>query len=76
MKDASASTRPDETQSNSSPGLSDRLSVWHLWLRSQESATRSRWNPWSGAVPAAPSRGRESAMFPNDNEVLFQWQLR
>ena len=45
MKDGSAATRPGETHSNSnSSGLSDRLSVWHLWLRSQESATRNRWN--------------------------------
>jgi signal transduction histidine kinase len=53
MKDASASTRPDENQSNSghpetfansSPGLSDRLSVWHLWLRSQEDAPLNRSN--------------------------------
>src|SRR5580692_9148645 len=44
MNDASASTRPEEAHSNSSSGLSDRLSVWHLWLRSQESATRNRWN--------------------------------
>jgi signal transduction histidine kinase len=53
MKDASASTRSDETHSNSghpetfagsSAGLSDRLSVWHLWLRSQESMTGNRWS--------------------------------
>jgi signal transduction histidine kinase len=53
MKDGSASTRQDATQSNSgqpetfansSAGLSDRLCVWHLWLRSQEDATRNRSN--------------------------------
>jgi signal transduction histidine kinase len=53
MKDASAATRSDETLSNSghpetfansSPALSDRLSVWHLWLRGEESMTRNRWS--------------------------------
>ena len=53
MKDGSASTRSEEAQTNSdppetfadsSPGLSDRLSVWHLWSRIQETATRNRSN--------------------------------
>jgi signal transduction histidine kinase len=33
-----------ETFERSSPELSDRLSVWHLWLRSQENITRNRWS--------------------------------
>jgi signal transduction histidine kinase len=43
MKDASASFRPDDPEHNN-PELSDRLSVWHLWLHTQEGVTRKTGN--------------------------------